>query len=68
MKTIGTVINTIVVVFGMLCSSIVGVFAGYYLAKDTYDERTRIRQDYNRYKYTYLGSKKFDKENSDEDI
>ena len=68
MKTIGTVISTIIVVCGMLCSSIVGIFAGYYLAKDTYDERSRIRRDYNRYKYTYSGSKKFDRENSNEDI
>lgn len=34
MKTIGTVINTIVVVFGMLCSLIAGAFVGYSMAKD----------------------------------
>ena len=34
MKTIGTVINTIVVVFGMLCSLIAGTFVGYSMAMD----------------------------------
>lgn len=34
MKTIGTVINTIVVVFGMLCSLIAGAFVGYSMAMD----------------------------------
>lgn len=34
MKTIGTIINTIVVVFGMLCSLIAGAFVGYSIAKD----------------------------------
>lgn len=34
MKTIGTVINTVIVVFGMLCSLIAGAFVGYSMAKD----------------------------------
>lgn len=34
MKTIGTVINTIVVVFGMLCSLVAGTFVGYSMAMD----------------------------------
>ena len=34
MKTIGTVINTVIVVFGMLCSLIAGAFVGFSIAKD----------------------------------
>lgn len=46
MKTIGTIINTIVVVFGMLCSLIAGAFVGYSMAKD---EKSRYM---NRRPYT----------------
>lgn len=46
MKTIGTIINTIVVVFGMLCSLVAGAFVGYSMAKD---EKSRYM---NRRPYT----------------
>lgn len=46
MKTIGTVINTIVVVSGMLCSLVAGAFVGYSMAKD---EKSRYM---NRRPYT----------------
>lgn len=48
MKTIGTVINTIVVVFGMLCSLIAGTFVGYSMAMD---EKTKYpsRRAYTSY-------------------
>ena len=46
MKTIGTVINTIVVVFGMLCSLVAGAFVGFYMAKDE-----NRRPTYNRYSF-----------------
>lgn len=46
MKTIGTIINSIVVVFGMLCSLIAGAFVGYSMAKDE-----NRRPTYNRYSF-----------------
>lgn len=49
MKTIGTVINTIVVVFGMLCSLIAGTFVGYSMAMDnktSYPNRRSYTQEY----------------------
>lgn len=66
MKTIGTVINTIVVIFGMLLSFVGGMLAGYYLAKDEYDKKPRVNYGYDKYKY--CGPKKFDKEEPNEDI
>lgn len=48
MKTIGTIINTIVVVFGMLFSLIAGAFVGYSMAKD---EKSRY-MNINRRPYT----------------
>ena len=54
MKTIGTVINTVVVVSGMLCSLIAGAFVGYSMAKD---EKSRYmnRRPYTSYtSYTDL--------------
>lgn len=47
MKTIGTVINTVIVVFGMLCSLIAGAFVGYSMAKDA------NRRPYTTYANTY---------------
>ena len=46
MKTIGTVINTVIVVFGMLCSLIAGAFVGYSMAKDE-----NRRPTYNQYPF-----------------
>lgn len=52
MKTIGTVINTVVVVSGMLCSLIAGAFVGYSMAKD---EKSRYmnRRPYTTYSNAY---------------
>lgn len=50
MKTIGTVINTIVVVFGMLCSLVAGTFVGYCLAVE--DERPGIMRHRQYTSYT----------------
>lgn len=56
MKTIGTVINTVIVVFGMLCSLIAGAFVGYSMAKDE-NRRPTYKQfvsDYhNGYRFGY---------------
>lgn len=54
MKTIGTVINTIVVVFGMLCSLLAGTFVGYSMVMD---EKTNYpsRRTYTSYNYTNTG-------------
>lgn len=49
MKTIGTVINTVIVVFGMLCSLIAGAFVGYSMAKD---EEYRKHRAYMPSEYT----------------
>ena len=54
MKTIGTVINTIVVVFGMLCSLVAGTFVGYSMAKDEKNRKHEAyRSAYNQYAFTY---------------
>lgn len=52
MKTVGTVINTIVVVSGMLCSLVAGAFVGYSMAKD---EKSRYmnRRSYTTYSNAY---------------
>lgn len=54
MKTIGTVINTIVVVFGMLCSLIAGTFVGYSMAMDNKTSYPS-RRAYTSYGYTNTG-------------
>ena len=52
MKTIGTIISTLIVVFGMLCSLIAGAFVGYSMAKD---EKSRYmnRRPYTTYSNAY---------------
>ena len=55
MKTIGTVINTIVVVFGMLCSLIAGTFVGYCLAVENEKPRTMRHRQYTSYSSAYPG-------------
>ena len=52
MKTIGTVINTIVVVFGMLCSLIAGTFLGYSIAMDKEYGKHRASKAYIPSEYT----------------
>lgn len=54
MKTIGTIINTIVVVFGMLCSLIAGAFVGYSMAMDNKTSYPS-RRAYTSYGYTNTG-------------
>ena len=56
MKTMGTVINTIVVVFGMLCSLIAGMFVGYCLSIENGKLRTiRRPRQYTSYSSVYPG-------------
>ena len=55
MKTIGTIINTIVVVFGMLCSLIAGAFVGYCFAVEDEKPRAMRPRQYTSYSNAYPG-------------
>lgn len=68
MKTIGTVINTVIVVFGMLCSLIAGAFVGFSMAKDE-NRRPTYKQfvsDYhNKYRCGYSNGFREDRAESE---